>query len=214
MLNKSLKKRIIEIAYKNKAAHIGSCLTAVDIINEIYKKMRPQDVFILSSGHAALALYVILEKFKGHDAEVLYKKHGTHPNRDEDIFCSSGSLGHGLPIAVGMAITSPDKTIYVLTSDGEWAEGSMEESARIIEEIKMGEHDITSTLSNLKVYININGFGAYKSINKNMMAWKFGGTGFYLRKTNVNQLPFLHNLDAHYHVMSDNDYAEAMDILS
>src|SRR2546427_251920 len=68
MTNKDLKKRIIEISYKNKLSHIGSCLTAVDIIDEIYAIKKPNEKFILSSGHAGLALYCVIEKYtKGDD---------------------------------------------------------------------------------------------------------------------------------------------------
>ena len=85
----ALEKRILEISYKHKLSHLGSCLTAVNIIDEIYKVKKPDEPFILSQGHAGVALYTILEKFEGKDAEELWKKHGTHPNRDLDdgIYC-------------------------------------------------------------------------------------------------------------------------------
>ena len=90
-----LKKRILEIAYKHKLSHLGSYLSAVGIVDEIYKTKGADDIFILSSGHAALALYVCLEKYEGADAEELFLKHGGHPHRDEfnGIYCSTGSLG-------------------------------------------------------------------------------------------------------------------------
>ena len=131
-----LKKRILDIAYKNKLSHLGSYLSSVDIIDEIYNKKSLEDIFILSSGHAALAMYVVIEKYTGIDAEKLFKKHGGHPHRDESngIFCSTGSLGMGLTVAVGRALANPSKKIYVLISDGECAEGSIWESLRFIKE--------------------------------------------------------------------------------
>ena len=81
MMNK-LERRIIDISYKLKLSHISSCLMAVGIIDEIYKVKAKDDIFILSNGHAGLALYTILEKYEGHNAEKLTLKHGTHPNRD------------------------------------------------------------------------------------------------------------------------------------
>ena len=60
--NIDLKRRIIDLSFKHKASHIGSCLTAVDIIEEIFKKKKPTERFVLSNGHAAMALYVVLEK--------------------------------------------------------------------------------------------------------------------------------------------------------
>ena len=64
-----LEKRILNISYKNKLSHISSNLTAVGIIDEIYCVRKDSDPFILSSGHAGLALYVVLEKFYGLNAE-------------------------------------------------------------------------------------------------------------------------------------------------
>ena len=77
-----LEKRIIEISYKEKIGHLSSNLNAVNIIDEIYQSKKSTDPFILSSGHAALALYVVLEKYEGRDAEQLFHLHGVHPHRD------------------------------------------------------------------------------------------------------------------------------------
>src|SRR5438874_161410 len=95
-----LHDRIIEISKKYKLSHLGSCLTAIDIIEEIYNEKQEDEKFVLSSGHAGLALYVVLEKY-GFDAEILLKHCGIHPKRmyGYGIDCSTGSLGHGLPIA-------------------------------------------------------------------------------------------------------------------
>ena len=150
----NLKKRILEIAYTNKLSHLGSYLSSVDIIDKIYKIKNKEDIFILSSGHAALALYAVIEKYEGKNAEELFLKHGGHPHRDEDngIYCSTGSLGMGITVAVGRAMANKNKKVYVLISDGECAEGSIWESLRYIQE---------SNLSNIEVYVNGNGFAAY-----------------------------------------------------
>ena len=78
-----LKKRIAEIAYKHKLSHLGSYFSSLEIIEEIYKEKSEDDIFILSSGHAALALYVVMEKYEGTNAEEMFLKHGGHPHRDE-----------------------------------------------------------------------------------------------------------------------------------
>jgi len=123
----NLKEKILNIAFKYRLSHLSSYFTSVSIIDSIYSDMSEQDIFILSSGHAALALYVCLEKHKGVDAEELFLKHGGHPHRDEENFlhCSTGSLGLGITIALGRAIANPDRKVYVLISDGECAEGSV-----------------------------------------------------------------------------------------
>ena len=91
-----LKKRILDIAYKNKLSHLGSYLSAVDIIDKIYKKKNKEDIFILSSGHAALALYVVIEKYEGKDAEELFNKYGGHPHLAEKdgIYCFPVTIQH------------------------------------------------------------------------------------------------------------------------
>jgi len=152
-----LHDRIIEISKKHHLAHLGSNLTAVNIIDEIYQIKKDDELFMLSCGHAGLALYVILEKYYGFDAEKLYLKHGTHPHRDtkDKIYCSTGSLGMGLGIAVGMALVDRSKDVYCLISDGEAFEGSIYEAANAIRKYKV---------LNLKVYCNWNGYSAYDSI--------------------------------------------------
>lgn len=196
-----LKKRIADIAYKHKLSHLGSYFSSVDIIDKIYQTKEKDDIFILSSGHAALALYVVLEKYEGIDAEELFKKHGGHPHRDEanQIYCSTGSLGMGITVAVGRAMANKNRKVYVLISDGECAEGSIWESLRYIQE---------SNLSNIEVYVNVNGYAAYDKVDTKYLVdrLKVFLPKINIEYTTVNQLPFLKGLNAHYHVMSDQDY--------
>lgn len=155
-----LTDRIIEISKKYKLSHLGSNLTSVGIIDEIYSTKKEYEPFILSCGHAGLALYVVLEKRYGLDAEELYLKHGSHPVRDQFIYCSTGSLGMGLPIATGMALANRERDVYCLISDGEVFEGSIWEGINIIR--KFG-------VSNLKVYFNYNGYSAYDDVSEDML---------------------------------------------
>ena len=200
-----LKKRILEIAYKHKLSHLGSYLSAVGIINEIYKSKQPEDIFILSSGHAALALYVVLEKYEGKNAEELFLKHGGHPHRDEanGIYCSTGSLGLGITVAVGRALVDKDRKVHVLISDGESAEASVWESLRFIQE---------NNLTNIEVYVNVNGYAAYDKVDIKYLADRLKAflPSINIRYTDVNQYPFLRGLNAHYHVMSEEDYKSTL----
>lgn len=204
----NLKRRIVEIAYKHKLAHLGSYLSSVDIIDKIYSLKQKDDIFILSSGHAALALYVVLEKYEGKDAEALFLKHGGHPHRDEEdgIYCSTGSLGLGLPIAIGRAIANPRRTVWVLVSDGECAEGSIWESLKTIKE---------EALDNIEVFVNVNGYAAYKKVNEDYLTLRLKSflNTINIEQTTVEQLPFLKGLNAHYHVMTEIDYQEALNLL-
>lgn len=200
MVNK-LKKRILDIAYENKLSHLGSYLSAVDIIDKIYSKKHKDDIFILSSGHAALALYVVIEKYEGKDAEKLFKLYGGHPHRAEKdgIYCSTGSLGTGITIAVGRAIANSKRKVHVLISDGECAEGSVWESLRFIK-----EHSV----DNIEIHVNINGYAAYDKVDSEYLTNRLKSflPNINLHFTTVNQLPFLKGLNAHYHIMSEKDY--------
>jgi transketolase len=201
----ALKKRIAEIAYKNKLGHLGSYFSSVGIIDEIYSKMNKDDIFILSSGHAALALYVCLEKYKGQDAEALFAKHGGHPHRDEEcgIYCSTGSLGLGLCVALGRAVANPKRKVIVLISDGECAEGSIWEALKTIEE---------EEINNIEVHVNINGYAAYKNVDTIYLKERLRTflPNIKLHYTSVEQYSFLKGLNAHYHVMNEENYNEVL----
>ena len=201
----NLKKRIVEIAYKHKLGHLGSYLSSVEIVNEIYSKMDKDDIFILSSGHASLAMYVCIEKYFGIDAEILFLKHGGHPHRDEEnkIHCSTGSLGLGLPIALGRALANPNRKVWVLISDGEAAEGSIWESLKTIQELG---------IKNIEVFVNINGLCAYKEVDIDYISTRLKAflPQIELRYTTVEQYPFLKGLNAHYHVMSEENYNQVI----
>lgn len=198
-----LEKRVIDISYKHKLSHISSCLTAVNVIDKIFEIKKPEDPFVLSAGHAGLALYVVLEKREGKDAEQLLLKHGVHPNRDEadGIHVSTGSLGQGLPIVVGMALANPSKTYYVLLTDGECAEGSIWEALRIAGDFK---------LQNLRVAVNANGTSAYKNTDVDWLDLVL--QHFYptmMVKTNLFALPsWLQGVHGHYVVLDEEKYKE------
>ena len=204
MLSK-LETRILDISYKKGLSHIGSCLGAVQMIDNTYQVMKPEDKFVLSMGHAALALYVVLEKNGKGDAEELFDKHGVHPNRDLEhgIYCSTGSLGQGLPIAVGMALADRDRDVWVVTSDGELAEGSMWEALRVAGEQR---------LENLKIAVIANGYGGYSKIDVDWLDNRV--VSFYpalVVRTNLFKFPaWLQGLDAHYVTMNEERYQEAL----
>lgn len=201
---KELKQRIIDIAYKHKLGHLGSYLSSVDIVDKIFQKKQPEDIFILSSGHAALALYVCLEKYHGLDAEQLFLQQGGHPHLDEKnhIYCSTGSLGLGITVAVGRALANPKRKVFVLISDGECAEGSVWESLKVIYEMN---------ISNIEVYVNVNGMAGYDEVNTEYLVnrLKVFLPSINIEYTTVEQYPFLKGLNAHYHIMREHDYLTA-----
>lgn len=197
------ERRLIDITYQERLSHLSSTLSALPIIEEIYRERQNDEVFILSNGHAGLALYVVLEKYYNVDPVALLHKHGIHPGRDLEnhLYCSTGSLGSGLPIAVGHALAQPNKNVYCMISDGECAEGSIWESLRFI-----NDHGV----DNLHVYANINGMGAYDMIDVDRLADRLRAflPRIHLRFSKPPTWSFARQLLTHYYVLKPEDYAE------
>lgn len=146
-----LRRHILELVRAAKAGHIGGDMSVVDILHILYfREMRVsptqsgdplRDRMILSKGHCMEAYYVVLCERGFLDYQDVLQGIGTfgtpyigHPNCHlNGVEVNSGSLGHGLPVGVGMALAakmdeSPSRT-YVVTGDGEWEEGSNWEAA-------------------------------------------------------------------------------------
>ena len=170
---KNIRKNIIFTAFKagSKSAHIGGALSAADIIAVLYsgimkiKKTKildeNRDRFILSKGHACLALYAALveKKFlKKKDLET-FESDGSnllgHPiiNKLSGIEFSTGSLGMGLALGVGVALAAKKKQknykTYVVLGDGECNEGSIWESVLSASHFK---------LDNMTIIVDRNNF--------------------------------------------------------
>lgn len=141
----------LETVYRAGAGHIGGEMSAIDILTTLYfhtLKIDPQqpdsptrDRFVLSKGHTACALYVTLAMRGFFDRDLLttfLQPHSAlngHPNRVKvaGVETNTGPLGHGLPVAVGMALaaklSAQNWRVYVLCGDGELQEGSNWEAA-------------------------------------------------------------------------------------
>ena len=230
---KKLRSRILELSYEKKLSHLGSCLSAVDLIDAVYNIKEKSDKFILSNGHAGIAWYAVLEKYGFIKNPTVIKKFNIHPDRNikYGIHVSTGSLGQGLPIALGMAIANKNKNIFCMLSDGECAEGSIWESLRFIYEKK---------IYNLILIINANGWSAYDPVDLSYLEKRIKAFGFNTikvdghninriikllkkipqKKTNilfayttVEQFPFLKGQDAHYYILKKEDYNLAIKLL-
>lgn len=142
-----LKKRIVKAVHKAAHGHIPSAFSILDIIWVLYDSvLLSDDRFVLSKGHGCLALYAVLEEKGlipkgsldtfGQQGSIL----GGHPDRNKvpNVLCSTGSLGHGLPQAVGMALAKKIKKesgrVFCLVGDGELNEGSCWESFLLIDQ--------------------------------------------------------------------------------
>lgn len=150
---KKIKQKIVRAATISKEGHIPSAFSILDIIWVLYDKVlkidpknpdhEDRDVFILSKGHASLGLYAVLAEKGFFDHEQLEKfGHyesflGGHPDRNKvpGVEASTGSLGHGFPISVGVAlgmkIRKKSNQVYVIVGDGECNEGTIWESAML-----------------------------------------------------------------------------------
>lgn len=204
---KKLYRRLLDICYQNKLHHLGSYFSSLHILDNIYKNMNKEDIFILSNGHAVVALYVILEKYHGLDAQELLDKYGEHPKRNEldKIFCSTGSLGMGVTVAVGRAIANPKRNVYCMISDGECAEGSVWEALRF-------SYDYG--VKNLQIYVNANGWAAYDPVNLIVLEERIKAFNPRVKfcRTSVDQFG-LSGLDAHYTNFTEEQYLEAIESL-
>ena len=209
--DKDLYKRLLDICYDRQLHHLGSYFSALQIIDEIYaeitlrkRRLDKDDIFILSNGHAVVALYAVLEKYYGLDAGELHDKYGDHPKRNEldKLHCSTGSLGMGITVAVGRALANPDRNVYCLLSDGECAEGSVWEALRFAYENKV---------TNLKLYVNANGWSAYDTVDLDYLENRikaFHPDVNYVRTT-VEHFG-LKGLHAHYTNFNEEQYKEAL----
>ena len=170
-LVRDAKLRLLRMHFESGVGHIGGNLSALDVLLTLYHGvLAPHDVFVLSKGHAAGALYVALwTAGRLTDADLLtFHKDATrlsgHPPARgiPDIPFATGSLGHGLPLAAGVALgkrlrAEPGRA-FCLTSDGEWNEGSTWESLIFCAHQR---------LANLTVVVDANGlqgFGSCKDV--------------------------------------------------
>ena len=154
-----LRENVIDMIVEGKAGHIGGDMSVMEILTEIYfdqMNISPEnmddpdrDKFIMSKGHSVEAYYAVLAKkgfFDIKDVIAEFSKFGSrfigHPNNKlPGIEMNSGSLGHGLPVSVGMALAGKmdekDYRVYTVMGDGELAEGTVWEGAMAASHYKL-----------------------------------------------------------------------------
>src|SRR3989339_1873829 len=171
---KKMISEILEIGSKSGEGHIPSALSVLDILWVLYDRVlkvdskNPRDInrdrFILSKGHASLGLYAVLAR-KNFFSDEVWRSFGSfdsllggHPDRNKvpGVEASTGSLGHGLPIGLGIAtamkiLKKPNK-VFVIIGDGESNEGTIWESAQVARNL---------LLDNLLVIVDKNKSQAY-----------------------------------------------------
>lgn len=145
-----IRRIILDLIYRTKSPHIGGSFSSVEILESLYFRImnvspddpfnNGRDRFILSKGHACPALYAVLAErgFLGDEELRGFATDGgtleQHPTRNvkQGIEVSTGSLGHGLSMGIGMAVAAKrdgrNNRVFVLMSDGELNEGSVWEA--------------------------------------------------------------------------------------
>ncbi len=165
-----LRRKLLKLYFDAQCGHIACSLSCLDLLYAIFHFRGQDEKVILSKGHAAGALYIVLNHFgEISDSELAtFYQDGTklsaHPsaNSFQSIPFALGSLGHGLPIATGIAkahqIANANESVYVLLSDGETNEGTTWEAAHFA---------VANQLDNLIVLIDRNrlqGFGQTQDV--------------------------------------------------
>lgn len=146
---KNIRLDILDMAYTAKEGHVPSSLSVVEILYSIYSTIKKKDVFLLSKGHASAGFFAVLSHF-GYISKNQLSSYcdydsilGGHPHSRKIpvVVNSSGSLGHGLPMAVGYAlskkISKQKGMVYCLIGDGEANEGTVWESALYANNLKL-----------------------------------------------------------------------------
>jgi transketolase len=188
-MNKDLRLKIVNMIMRSGEGHIPSSFSIIDILEYLYSQVlkinkknpnwRGRDYFILSKGHGCAALYVVLNKFKLLNSNHIKKYSsssgilGGHPDSTKISYieASTGSLGHGFPMAVGIAMSLKIKKmknkVFVLVGDGECHEGTIWESANIA---------VNRDLDNLCVIVDWNKSAEQLMPKDNLyMKWKSFG---------------------------------------
>jgi transketolase len=192
--SKAIRKIIAEIIHHSGASHIGSCFSVVEILDAVYRsadvekiklKKEDRDRVIVSKGHCAAALYVILYSFGLISKDKLDTYHmnnsilsGHVSHFIPFVEHSTGALGHGLSVGVGIGIGFKSKgfissRVFIVVGDGELHEGSNWEA------IMLASHH---GLNNLCVLVDNNNYGGigktceYCSLEP--LKYKFESFGF------------------------------------
>jgi len=199
-LRRRARLRLLRMHFESRVGHIGGNLSCLDLLLVLHHQvLGPDDHFVLSKGHSAGAYYVTLWSLgKLTDDDLLcFHRDGTllsgHPPASgiEDIVFATGSLGHGLSLASGLAMARRLKgesgRVFCLTSDGEWNEGSCWEAL-----IFARHHG----LANLTVLVDLNGlqgFGTTREVaDLDPLAARFRAFGVPAREVDGHDATAIH----------------------
>ena len=204
------RQAILKLIYESKSGHTGGSLSCVDILNVLYNQVMnitpenfheiDRDHYVHSKGHSVEALYVVLADMKFFEEELLsdFEKYSSimigHPTRYVNgIEQNTGALGHGLSIAVGMALAAKmdqrNNRVFTIMGDGELTEGSIWEASASAANFG---------LDNLTAIIDRNGLqisGPTEQVMKmEPLEKKFTAFGYAVREVDGNNVAELASL--------------------
>jgi transketolase len=195
-----LRRTVLDMAYLGSAVHIGCAFSIIEILSVLYRNhlrypennpnSLSRDFFVLSKGHGVMAQYACMRElgWLSDDAILNYFKDGTDlkglsDSRNDGLEVTSGSLGHGFSIGVGLSLglklRGTNQKVYALVGDGELNEGA------IWEGILFASHH---RLDNMMLIVDINGFQAMGAtvdiIELNNLKEKFLSFNFSVHEVN------------------------------
>lgn len=157
-ISREIRENILRISYQSGHGHIPTCFSIIEMLRAVYETMRhdpkrpdwtERDIFILSKGHGALGLYCTLAQYGYFPISDVFSfgafesSFGCHADRFKvpGVELSTGSLGHGIGVAAGMALgfklSGISRRVFVLIGDGESNEGTVWEAAMVAANLKL-----------------------------------------------------------------------------
>lgn len=192
-----LRKQVVDIIMAGKGGHIGGDMSVIDILTVLYfnqmnispdnQSDENRDRFVLSKGHSVEALYAVLAArgfFPIEEVIEQYSRFGSpyigHPNNElPGIEMNSGSLGHGLPVCIGMALAGKmdgkSYRVYTVMGDGELAEGSVWEGAMAASHYRLDNLCAVVDRNRLQISGNTEDIMAHDDLHK-----RFASFGWYV----------------------------------
>lgn len=168
---RKLRRETLDLTVEINGGHLAPAFSIVEILVALDEVLKEHDKFILSKGHGCLSFYIML-RHKGFDPAI-----SEHPDIqvEQGIECTTGSLGHGLPIGVGMAFAKKFKKeqgrVYVLMSDGECQEGTTWESLLLASHHKLDNLTIIVDHNKLQALGRIDEILSLGNLNNKFMAF-------------------------------------------
>lgn len=244
------RRKVLEMIHKGHTSHIASNFSVIDIATVLYDKLQKGDEVVWSKGWASATIYYFLaqqgkipvediDKFaQEENGEIRYL--GLAETTTPGVLCNGGSVGHGLPIAAGIAIAKKRAgekgTVYCIMSDGEMNEGSVWEAVMFASHHKlnnlvaiidkngwqaMGKTDDVMKINLLRAFFgfgwsvaNINGH-SFEKIEQSLRFFHGNKPLAIIANTVKGKgVSFMENhLLYHYKHVSDEDYQKALEEL-